>query len=89
MMDKRIVETNYIMVLDQLKEKLPPEDYSIMEESINDIVMIQYGDNLAKVTIHLEYGRGCSEITYRDVYYCDIEIPKRKTIQLLNQLNSN
>ncbi len=76
-LDKKVVETNYIIVLDQLKEKLSPENYSIMEKSINDIVISQYGNNLAKVTIHLEYGRGCSEITYRDVYYCDIEIPKK------------
>ncbi len=77
--DKKISETNYIIVLDQLKEEkdITKDEYIIMRSSIQDIVVIRYANAYGKAITAERYGKHHADITYRDVYYCDIERPKK------------
>jgi hypothetical protein len=79
LMDKKVVETNYKMVLDKLKEnkEITENEYNIMNVSIKEIVIIRYANAYGKAITAEKYGKHYADITYRDVYYQDIERQKK------------
>jgi len=80
--DKKISDTNYIIVLDQLKaeEEITEDEYNILNNAIQDIVVIRYANEYGKAITATKYGRHYAYITYWDVYYCEIEKPKKNKL---------
>ncbi len=78
--DKKLSETNYIEVLDELKEKnlITQDEYYIMHDYAEIIAMVRYGNPYGKSMATKEFGRPYDDITYRDIYNSKISRKKNE-----------